>query len=110
MADHNNLILVGRVGGKMKKGKSSSGGSYLWFPIEIENAQGATSTDNNFHQGINVMCFKPKVLEYLERVGFKVGNRVVIFGFVSSFRQEIKGKAIVSNAVNATEVYVIKTQ
>lgn len=108
--DRNELILVGRVGAAMKKSKTVSGGSYLWMPIEIENTQGATSTDNNFHQGINVMCFKPRVIEYLEKVGCRVGSRVIIFGFVSSFKQEVKGQTIVSNAVNANEIYVIKTQ
>lgn len=108
--DRNNLTLVGKVGNKIKRAKNVNGGEYAWFPLYIENTSGATSVEANFHQGINVMVFKPNVLKYLDKVKLKQGNNVVIFGFISSFKQEVKGQTIVCNGVNANEVYVIKTR
>jgi hypothetical protein len=109
--DRNELILVGRVGGNMKKGKAVNGSTYYWLPVEIENGQGSTSTDYNYHQGINCMVFNSKrknLIEYLERVKVHSGNRVIIFGFVSSFKQTVNGKDIISNAVNVTDIFVVK--
>lgn len=108
--DRNNLTLVGRIGNTIKRGKNVSGGEYVWFPLYIENTLGATSVEANYHQGINVMVFKQNVIKYLDKVKAHQGNTVIIFGFVSSFSQEIKGQKIVCNGVNANEVYVVKTR
>ena len=108
--DRNDIRLVGRIGEIIKSGKTQSGGEYIWFPLEIEARANATSTDNNYHQKIHIMCFKKMVIDYLRRVNVKQGNTVVIFGFVSSFPSEIKGKDILVNAINANEIYVVKTR
>ena len=106
--DRNEFILVGRIGNAIKKGKTVNGDDYIWMPVYLENRSGNTSTDNNFHQNINVMCYKKTVINYLEKVGAHTGNTVVIFGFVSSFRQEVNGKTLVANAINANEIYVVR--
>lgn len=108
--DRNEMILVGRIGSKIKSGKTVNGEPYIWLPVYLENRAGATSTENNFHQGLNIMCYKPNVIKYLEKVKAHQGNTVVIFGFVSSFRHTVKGKDMVLNAINATEIYVVKTK
>ena len=108
--DRNLMILVGRIGGVIKKGKTVNGQTYIWMPVLIHNKDGATSTSNNFEQNLNVMCYKPAVIKYLEKVNAHTGDNVIIFGFLSSFKQEIKGKEIVANAVNGIEIYIIKTK
>lgn len=108
--DRNLMILVGRIGNVIKNGKTVNGQPYIWMPITLENKDGMTSTDYNYHQNFNIMCYKPAVIKYLEKVNARTGNTVIVFGFVSSFKQTINGKDIVANAVNANEVYVVKTK
>lgn len=110
MSDRNNITLVGRIGDIMKKSKTSNGSTFLWIPIRIQNTLGATSVDRNFNQEINVMVFNRKIIEYLERVGARSGNNIIVFGYVAAFKQTVNGKDIVSNAINATEAYIVKTR
>lgn len=108
--DRNDCRLVGRVGGRIKIDKTQNGGDYVWFPLEIEAKSNSYSTDNNYHQTIHIMCFKKIIIDYLRRVRIKQGNTVIIFGFVSSFQTEVKGESMYVNAVNANEIYVVKTK
>ena len=108
--DRNESILVGRVGSKIKEGKTQKGDTYIWFSLEIEAKTNATSTDNNYHQNINIMCFRKPVIDYVKKVNMRIGCTVVVFGFVSSFVYEYKGKTIASNAINGNEIYVVKTR
>lgn len=110
MMDKNESILVGRVASKIKEGKTQRGDSYIWFSLDIEAKANATSTDNNYHQSINIMCFKKPVIDYVKRVNMRIGCTVVVFGFVSSFIYEFKGKNIATNAINGNEIYVVKTR
>lgn len=108
--DRNDIRLVGRIGEVIKTGKTQTGGDYIWFPLEIEARANATSTENNQSQKIHIMCFKKAVIDYLRRVKVKQGQTVVIFGFVSAFPTEVKGKSVLFNAINANEIYVVKTK
>lgn len=108
--DRNQITIVGRIGNRIKKAKTVNGDDYIWMPIYIENRAASDSTENNQTQGINVMCYKPQVIKYLERVKAHAGNTVVVFGFVSAFKTEINGKEIVAHAINGNEIYVVKTK
>jgi hypothetical protein len=108
--DKNQLILQGRIASPFKEGKTQNGDNYMWFLFEIESRANATSTENNYHQKLNVMCFKPKVIQYLHRMKAHQGCVCVIFGFISAFLNEIKGKSLVTNAVNANEILLIQTR
>lgn len=107
--DRNSITLVGRIGDKIIKKKSANGSTYVWIPIEIQNTQGATSVERNFHMSINCMVFTKRLIDYLEKVRAASGNIIIVFGFVATFKQTINGKDIVSNAINATEIYIAKT-
>jgi hypothetical protein len=108
--DFNQCILVGRINGKVKEGRTQTGGSYVWMPLYIEARSNANSTENNYHQTIHVMAFKKTVVDYLNKVKARSGNKVIVFGFVSAFPDEIKGKAVTVNAINANAIFVIKTK
>lgn len=110
MADRNQLTLVGRINGRIVEKRAQNGSRFLFFPVAIDNRFNGTTTDGNYSQDIHVMVFVSRVLDYMKKVGAKEGNRVVIFGFVSAFKTERKGETIISNAVNATDVFIIKTQ
>lgn len=109
--DKNVCCFVGRIGSAIKKKTSRTGNPYVWFLVEIGARENATSTTHNQYQLINVMCFKKQVIDYFDKVKAHTGNMVVIFGFVSSVGVESKrGKSLVSNAVNANEIYIVKTR
>jgi len=110
MANRNQLTLVGRIGAAFKEGKTQAGGTYIWFPLEVESKQTANSTENNQRQSIHIMCFRKPVIDYLKSVKAHSGCIVIIFGFISSFPDEVKGKAVRVNAVNANEIYVVQTR
>lgn len=108
--DKNEVCFVGRIGSVIKSGTTQNGDKYIWFLLSLESRANARSTDNNYHQKINIMCFRRPVIDYLAKVKATQGNYIVIFGFVSSFPTEINGKEIVANGINANEVYVVKTK
>ena len=110
MADRNDCRFVGRVGERMKKGKTVNGQPYMYFDLAIESKANANSTDNNFHQSIPIMVFKKPVIDYLERLKIHQGSPLVVFGFVSTYTDELRGITLKSNGINANEVYCIQTR
>lgn len=108
MVDRNQLTLVGRIGGAFKEGKTKNGETYIYFSLELQARQTQSSTENNQSQVLHVMCFRKPVIEYLRKVKAHTGNVAVIFGFVSSFPDTIKGKDVRVNAINAHECYIVK--
>lgn len=108
--DKNECCFIGRIGSPIKVSRAQNGNPYLWFLLEIESKATAKSTENNQHQKINIMCFKKPIIDYMQKVNAHLGNLVIVFGFVASFVSEIKGKEMTLNAINANEIYIIKTQ
>ena len=78
--DRNDCRFVGRIGERMKKGKTVNGE------------------------------FKPAVIKYLEKLKVHVGTPIIAFGFVSTYTDELKGVTLKSNGINCNECYVIQTR
>ena len=108
--DKNQLILQGRIASPFKEGKTQNGDAYIWFLLEVESKANATSTENNYRQTLNIMCFKPKVIDYLHKLKAHQGCACIIFGFISAFPNEVRGKSLITNAVNANEILLIQTR
>lgn len=110
MADFNMLFLIGRMGAAMKEGTAKNGSKYLYFSIEIHSKQTATSIERNQYQTLHVMVFRKQVIDYLRKVGAKQGNTVIVKGYISAFPNTVKGKDLITNAITASEVYVVKVK
>lgn len=111
MAQRNEVILVGKIASTGVRYKmSKSGNEYLYFTIELENQTHSNEWESEYFQRLHIMCFKRPVVKYMKNLKAKGGNFVVIFGFAGSFSSEIKGKQLLQNCINATEIYVIKTK
>ena len=113
MAQRNEVTLVCRIGQVVKFAKSSSGNEYAYFMVEVENQTNAAivgDRDNEMHQTLHVMCFRRQVIKYLKDIEAKTGNIIVVFGYIGSYLSEIKGKTVLQNTINATEIYVVKTK
>lgn len=108
--DRNEVVLVGKVGEKIKRCKTVHGQEYIWFPFEVENRKAANGATYNYHASINVMVFSQPLIKYLEKVRLKTGNTAVVFGFISSYVQEKKGSTLYMNGINADDVIVKKTR
>lgn len=108
MADKNQIVLVGKVGSAVKRGKTQNGDGYLAFLLEIQSKETANSSANNYHQYISVRVFRAPVIKYLDKVGIHLGMPLIVFGFISSYQGEVKGKKIIANSVNGVEVYAIR--
>lgn len=106
----NRFYLAGVIKSKIKVSTTVNGDKYLWFALAVENKLGVKSTDNNYHQDIGIMIFDKKVIEYTEKVGMKRNDFVVVFGFLSAFKHEVKGEEFTGHGVNATQVFVVKTK
>lgn len=109
MIGKNIVFLVGQIVSTYKYGKSQNGNEYVSFVLLITQKADAHTTERQASNTVSVMCFKPNVIKYLKEVGVKYGSNVVINGFVSSYKKEIKGKEIVINTVTATDIYAITT-
>lgn len=110
MADFNMLFLIGRIGAAMKEGTASNGSKYMYFSIEIQSKQTATSVERNQYQTLHVMVFKKNVIDYLRKVGAKQGNTVIVKGYISAFPNTVNGKDLITNAITGTEVYIVKVK
>lgn len=108
--DRNDCRFVGRIGEHMKHGKTVNGEPYMYFDLEIESRANANSTDNNYHQNIPIMVFKKAVIDYLQRLKAHRGTHVVVFGFVSTYTDEVRGITLKSNGINCSECYVVQTK
>lgn len=105
--DVNQFTLIGRIGSSFKYAKAQSGNTYAYFSLEVEPR--ALAKENDYRQILHVMVFNKKIIDYMKAVEAKRGNRVVVVGYCSSFSNEVNGKMIISNTINAKGVFVIKT-
>jgi hypothetical protein len=108
MADLNQLILIGHIGAAFKEGTAKNGSKYIYFAIEIQQKPTANSIERNQNQTLHVMVFNKTVIDYLHRVKAHRGNTVVVKGYITAFPNTIKGKDLITNAITANEVYVVK--
>ena len=110
MSDKNIVILQGRIGSVIREGKTKNGGAFMYFGLDVESRSNATSTENNYRQTLKIMVFKPKVIAYLQKVKARTGMPCIVFGFMSSFHDDVHGKSVLVNALNANEVLCILTR
>lgn len=106
----NRFYMAGIVDSDVKYDKTVNGERYAWFALSIENKQATNSTESNKHQNISIMVFQKKLIDYMKSVNLKRNDLCVVFGWVSAFMREIKGKEYAVNGINATQVFAVKTK
>lgn len=111
--DKNFVILEGKVGDDAKWGKTQESKEYFTFSLCI-NAYAkefADATERSHSVTyVRIFCYDKRQLEYLRKVNVKRGQRVSIFGRLSSAKNEYKGVTFMSNNVVCRDITVIKTK
>ena len=108
--DLNIVMLQGRVGNDLQFKKTSEGATFATFTTII-NSYSKDLKDSTEHRSetyIRVMCFDKRIVEYLQKVGVKQGNRVNILARLNSHKSEYKGVEFMQNDVIARDVVVVK--
>lgn len=112
--DVNEVTLCGIVGDDLKFGRAVNGREYCTFSLSVvpynkkhgDNENESTMSVNY----IRIVCFNhrtSKQVDYLRSVNFHRGQRVKLFGWLSSRKTEIKGIDIVQLSVVVRKIEVI---
>lgn len=115
--DVNEVTLCGIVGDDLKFGRAVNGREYCTFSLSVvpynkkygDNENESTRSVNY----IRIVCFNhrtSKQVDYLRSVNFHRGQRVKLFGWLSSRKTEIKGIDIVQLSVVVRKIEVISKQ
>ena len=110
MLGRNICFLSGQIAAPLKFGKAQNGNEYVSFVLEVQTKENADVTELQSDNKVSVMCFKSSVIKYIKDMDVGFATHVCLLGFISSYKKEIKGKLIIINTVNATDLYVIKTK
>lgn len=111
--DKNIVFLEGQIGDDYKSGKTTDGKPYVTFTLCINSMTKDMSdlTERTHSQSyIRIFAYDKKQLEYLERVKARRGNRVSVFGRITSYKNEYKGISFISNNIVCRDITIIKTK
>jgi len=109
-------MLEGIAGDDVKFARATNGKEYCSFSLCINSFSkdlGDEDESTRSQTYIRVMVFnnrKGKLVDYLKRVGFHRGQRVNVFGAISSHKSEYKGIALVQNNVVVRDITVVTTK
>lgn len=106
-------MLEGLAGDDAKFGKTKDGKEFFTFSLCINSyiKEMADATERTHSQTyIRIFCYDKKQLAYLRKVNVKRGNRISVFGRLSSVKNEYRGITFITNNVVCRDIVVIKTK
>lgn len=116
MLDRNIVQLAGIAGDKITWGKTKTGKEYCSFNLIVNSFSAELGDENEETRSrtyVRLFVFnsrKGKLVDYLKRVGFHGGQRLDVFGALTSYHTEYKGVNLVQNNVQVRDITVIKTK
>lgn len=113
--DKNIVYLEGRIGTDFKYGKTQEGKDFATFSLVLSSSsydrEVHDSTERNFSETyIRILCFDKRQVEYLRRINANSGQRVCVYGRLSSHRTEYKGVDFIQNNVVVRDLSILKTK
>lgn len=110
--DLNIVFLQGKIGNDLQYKKTSEGSQFATFSVVVNSFSKdmKDSTEKRSETYIRVMCFDKHIVEYLQRVNAKQGNKVSILARLNSHKSEYKGISFIQNDVIARDVVVVKVK
>ena len=107
MKDTNEIKIVGRVS-RIKTAFSAKGEEYARITIAIEDPRNADEEgEYNRYNIIYVSAFKRHVLNAIRRENIRSGNRILLKGYLSSYKVQVRGTEIYMLGVVAREVELV---
>lgn len=113
MLDKNIVMLSGIIGDDAKFGKTSEGKPYFTFSLCVNSfmKEMADSTERTHSQAfLRIFVYDKRLVEYVERVKAKRGQRANVFGRLVSFKNEYKGNVFMTNNVVCRDIEIVKTK
>lgn len=113
MLDKNIVFLEGLIGDDLKFGRAENGKAFATFSLCVNSfIKELSDTTERTHsqQFIRTSVFDKKQLAYLERVGAHRGQRVAVFGRLTSFKTEYKGVEFIQVSVIVRDINIIQTR
>lgn len=114
--DKNEVYLCGIAGDDVKYGKAKNGKDYCTFSLQVVPYDEKYDSHETFPRIVNyirIVVFNRKsnrFVDYLKSVGFHRGQRVEIFGWLSSRKTEIKGNNIIQISVVTRKIVIHKNK
>ena len=110
--DLNIVFLQGKIGNDLQYKKTSEGAQFATFSVVVNSFSKdiKDSTERRTETYIRVMCFDKYIVEYLQRVNAKQGNKVSVLARLNSHKSEYKGISFIQNDVIARDVIVVKVK
>ena len=110
--DLNIVFLQGKIGNDLQYKKTSEGAQFATFSVVVNSfaKEIKDSTERRTETYIRVMCFDKYIVDYLQRVNAKQGNKVSILARLNSHKSEYKGISFIQNDVIARDVVVVKVK
>lgn len=109
--DKNIVFLEGQIGTDAKWGKTQEGKEFFTFSLCI-NAYAkefADATERSHSTTyVRIFCYDKRHIEYLRKVEAHAGERVSVFGRLSSTKNEYRGITYMSNNVVCRDITIIK--
>lgn len=113
MLDKNIVFLEGLIGDDFKFGRTSDGKEYATFSLCVNSfiKDISDKTERTHSQNfIRTTVFDKKQIEYLRKVDAHRGQRVSVFGRISSFKTEYKGIDFIQLSIVVRDIAIIQTK
>lgn len=113
MIDKNIVLLDGIIGDGYGYGKTQEGKEFATFCLILNNnlKEYTDSTSKRHYETyIRIFVYEKRLVEYLKDVGAHRGNRVSVFGRLSSCKNERKGITFMTLNVVCRDIEIIKTK
>lgn len=115
--DVNEVTLSGIAGDDVKFGRAVNGKEYCTFSLRVvpyDKKHGDNENENSRSANyIRIVVFNNRTfkhVDYLRSVNFHRGQRVKLFGWLSSRKTEIKGNNIIQLSVVVRKIEVVQTK
>ena len=113
MLDKNIVFLEGLIGDDFKYGRTSDGKEYAAFSLAWNSfiKDISDNTERTHSQNyIRTTVFDKKQISYLRKVDAHRGQRVSVFGRISSFKTEYKGIDFIQLSIVVRDIAIIQTK
>lgn len=113
MLDKNIVFLEGLIGDDFKYGRTSEGKEYATFSLACNSfiKDISDNTERTHSQNyIRTTVFDKKQIAYLRKIDAHRGQRVSVFGRISSFKTEYKGIDFIQLSIVVRDIAIIQTK